>query len=89
MTTFIIILAVVATIFWLVQLLSLMMMPDDAFPGRYDKPIWAAILLVLSVLGAFLFVVWKFTAQSDHEAAAVAGQIGGMIRQAHPNAEAT
>ncbi|MGB0767597.1 MAG: hypothetical protein ACPGYV_07780 [Phycisphaeraceae bacterium] len=46
-------------VFWIVELLSLMSMSDDAFPGRYDKAIWAAILIVLVFLGALLFWMWK------------------------------
>ena len=46
-------------IFWVVEFLSLMGQPDEAFPGRYDKAIWAAVLLTLNVVGALLYWMWK------------------------------
>ena len=46
--------------FWLSQIMALMRMADDEFVGRYDKPLWAAILIFLSVLGAALFAYWRW-----------------------------
>lgn len=46
-------------IFWAHQLLTLMWMPDDAFPGRYDKLIWAGILIFTFVIGAIVFLIWR------------------------------
>ena len=46
-------------IFWLSQILALMRMADDEFVGRYDKPLWVAILILLSVPGAALFAYWR------------------------------
>lgn len=82
MSDFILLIVFVALfVFWVMQLLSLMMMPDDAFPGRYDKIIWAAVLVVLTVFGALLFVIWKKFYQVDRDAHAIVGQVGHMIRQ--------
>ena len=48
-----------AVIFWITEFLSLMNTKDEEFAGRYDKPIWAVILLLASVLGALMFWLWK------------------------------
>ncbi len=47
----------VVLIFWATQFLDLMGRDDNDFPGRYDKPIWAAILVLTGVLGAVLYVI--------------------------------
>jgi len=54
----------VATIFvvglaiWLHAFALLMRQPDDAFPGRYDKPIWALLLIILPPVGVLAF--WSY-----------------------------
>jgi hypothetical protein len=58
-----IIITLAATIFWLVQLIDLMSRRDDEFPARFDKPTWAFILVVTSVLGAIAFAIAKPTKQ--------------------------
>jgi hypothetical protein len=47
-------------ILWVVQFMDLMTMPDDEFPGRFDKALWVLVFLVLSVLVApIAFGLWK------------------------------
>ena len=46
-------------VFWLVQLLDLMRRRDDEFPGRFDKPLWVAIIILLPILGAAAYSIWK------------------------------
>lgn len=50
---------VLLEIFWIVQLADLMAKSDDEFPGRFDKPTWAAILLLTNVIGAFAYWLAK------------------------------
>jgi hypothetical protein len=46
--------------FWIAQFIDLMMMPDDDFPGRFDKVLWVVVFLVLFVLVApVAFGLWK------------------------------
>jgi hypothetical protein len=40
-------------------------------------------------VGAFVFVVWKWSVRMDEESDAVAGQLTDMIRKAPPKPEAT
>ena len=46
-------------IFWCVQLCSLMQMGDEEFKGKNDKLIWALVILIANLVGAFLFWRWK------------------------------
>ena len=36
---------------WRYEFIGLMNRPDDSFPGRFDKPIWAALMVFLPPLG--------------------------------------
>lgn len=58
-------LAIVAAAFWVWQFISLMNYDETAFNGAYDKIIWAAALILLNVLGAFTFFVWKIGTGAD------------------------
>jgi hypothetical protein len=56
MITFIlIIIALMLLVFWCTQFLDLMRMKAEDFSSREDKVIWAACMLLLGALGAFLF----------------------------------
>ena len=44
--------------FWVRQVLDLMGRRDDEFPGRLDKALWTAIILIGSLPGAF--ALWLF-----------------------------
>jgi len=43
---------------WVRELVFLMRLADDVFPGRHDKLIWALLLIALPPLGALAF--WSF-----------------------------
>jgi hypothetical protein len=43
---------------WLREFSFLMRLGDDAFPGRFDKPIWAALLILLPPVGVLTF--WSY-----------------------------
>ena len=47
--------AVGFTVAWVREFLFLMSLRDEDLPGRFDKPIWAAVLILLAPLGLFLF----------------------------------
>ena len=55
----VIIVAPVVIVFWAAQFLDLMNRDDGKFPGRYDKPTWAAIMLVYGPVGALLYFIAK------------------------------
>jgi len=40
---------------WRREFVFLMSLRDDDFPGRFDKPIWAAVLVALAPIGFWLF----------------------------------
>jgi hypothetical protein len=46
--------------FWVVQFLQLMLMEDDLFPGRFDKPLWVAAFIFAPPLAPFAFLMWKY-----------------------------
>lgn len=52
-----VVLAIVS--FWILQIVDLMSMRDDAFPGRHDKLIWVGIVVLLPLAGAVAYAVWK------------------------------
>ncbi|MHC5056836.1 MAG: hypothetical protein ACYTKD_19295 [Planctomycetota bacterium] len=66
-------------IFWACQLLSLMRMKDEEFPGRYDKVLWFIIVFFGSLLGALIFWLWKVGRADDR---ALASEIGGIVSSA-------
>ena len=43
------------TVAWVREFLFLMSLRDEDLPGRFDKPIWAAVLIFLAPLGLILF----------------------------------
>ena len=53
-------LGLVLLAFWLSQVLDLMSMADGDFPGRFDKPLWFAVIVFGLPPGAFLFCLWKW-----------------------------
>jgi len=56
---FVIVIAVLLLIFWLLQLLDLMWRRDEEFPGRLDKVAWAIIVVFAGPLGALAFLFGK------------------------------
>jgi len=61
----IIVLMIAAVAFWLVEIVSLMSMSDGDFPGRFDKPMWAAIIFFAFFLGALAFWIWKLNVKVE------------------------
>ncbi len=51
------IIAILLFIFWIRQFIDLMGRSDDSFSGKYDKPIWAAVLLLTFVIGALVYAI--------------------------------
>ncbi len=51
------IVAVIAVVFWLWMLIDCLQRPDKNFPakGSNDKLIWAVVLLLTNILGAILY----------------------------------
>jgi hypothetical protein len=77
----IVILMIAAAIFWLWQVAFLMRMSDGDFCGRFDKPLWVAILLFSFVLGALAFWVWKLSVTTDEQVDVTANALGAMIQK--------
>ncbi len=48
-------LALASLVFWFRELLFLMALRDDELPGRFDKPIWAFLLIALPPVGLIAF----------------------------------
>jgi hypothetical protein len=44
---------------WYHEFSYLMSLGDASFPGRYDKPIWAALLILLPPVGALTFWFYR------------------------------
>lgn len=76
-----VILMIAAAIFWVLQIAHLMCMSDDDFCGRFDKPLWVAILLFSFVLGAVAFWVWKLSVAAEEQVDAVANALGATIQK--------
>lgn len=64
---------------WLWQLIVLMNMKDDEFPGKHDKTLWFVAVFVGSVVGALAFVVWRVVRSGEAASADLADEIGGVI----------
>ena len=44
---------------WAHQFVELMRLPDSAFPGRYDKALWAAAFVIVFPIAPFAFLAWR------------------------------
>jgi hypothetical protein len=51
-------LAVAIAVFWVFQFVQLMLLSDEDFPGRYDKPLWVAAFILVSFVAPFAFYLW-------------------------------
>jgi|GEM_PF-3246597 len=67
MNGFIILLAVLAVLFWIHELWKLLLMKDDEFDGRNDKLIWFIFVFFGSLLGALLFCLWRISRTTNAE----------------------
>lgn len=64
---------VLFAITWVRDFAYLMTQPDAAFPGRYDKPIWAFLLIVLPPVGVLAF--WSYRRAHATETKPAAGSV--------------
>ncbi len=58
---------VALVLFWLTEVVDLMGRRDEELPGRFDKAIWAAVMVLAGPLGCVAYWLWKrggFVAQS-------------------------
>ena len=55
----IIIIGLIAFLFWLSELRIVIKMHDSDFPGRNDKLMWFMLVFFGSILGALLFMIWR------------------------------
>jgi hypothetical protein len=46
-------------LFWVGEFVTLMRLPDAAFPGRHDKLVWAAAMIALAPVGLPAFFVYR------------------------------
>ena len=44
---------------WIRELITLMGLGDDAFPGRHDKVLWLALLVLLPPIGLLTFSIFR------------------------------
>lgn len=44
---------------WLWQFITLMLLEDELFPGKYDKLIWGLAFALMAPLTPIAFLVWK------------------------------
>lgn len=44
---------------WVREFTGLMAIGDDAFPGRHDKLIWAAVMILLPPIGPLCFALFR------------------------------
>jgi len=48
-----------AVFFWIHELIALMGLGDEAFPGRHDKVLWFALMVLLPPVGAITFSMFR------------------------------
>ena len=59
-------LALAYGVLWTFAFIRLMLRSDDAFRGRYDKPVWAAALIFVPVFGLLAYMLASpFTSLPD------------------------
>jgi hypothetical protein len=59
MEVFIVVAAIAGLAFCITQFIDLMRRSDDQFAGRFDKPIWAAAILLTNVVGASVYFICR------------------------------
>jgi len=84
-----IVVGIALVVFWIYEFVLLMLMSDDRFPGRFDKPIWAAILLIGFVPGAVVFFLWQMCDLSGRDTNAIAGRLTDVIQKSSSSEDAT
>jgi len=59
MQIIILIIGLIAFLFWLSELRLVIKMHDSDFPDRNDKLMWFLLVFFGSILGAVLFMIWR------------------------------
>ncbi|MCE9592269.1 MAG: hypothetical protein K8S99_17320 [Planctomycetes bacterium] len=59
------VIAVTLISLWLIQFTDLMRSPESRFPSRWDKPIWAAVFILLFPIAPIAFWVWKQACENE------------------------
>ena len=77
----ILIIAVVLLLFWLSQMVALMNMKDDEFPGGHDKILWFIAILIGSFAGALAFLLWRTVRSGEAFSERLASEIGALIKR--------
>lgn len=54
-----VLIGLILSVFWVYQFVQLMLFSDGDFPGRYDKPLWAAAFVFAFLLAPLAFFGWK------------------------------
>lgn len=75
----IVLIAIALVVFWLSQMVGLMDMKDNEFPGKHDKILWFVALLIGSFAGALAFLLWRTMRSAEALSERLAGEIGGVI----------
>ena len=50
---------IIFAIIWVREIVQLMGLGDDAFPGRHDKMLWLALIVVLPPIGISAFSIFR------------------------------
>jgi len=58
---------------WQREFQFLMSLRDDDFPGRFDKPIWAVLLITLAPIGFWLFRSYRLAHWPEPKAETIRG----------------
>jgi len=64
---------------WRREFLFLMSLRDDAFPGRFDKPIWAATLVLLAPIGFWLFRSYRLAHWAEAKPETIRGDMAAEL----------
>jgi hypothetical protein len=69
----------ISVLFCLMQFMHLMRRRDDEFPGKFDKPIWAAAIFFGNVFGAFVY--WLLRPIQAPESKALEREFASAIKR--------
>jgi len=60
---------------WAHAVRALTQQPDEAFPGRYDKPIWAFLFIILPPLGVIAYRWYRYPVTAKSEPVGIAREL--------------
>lgn len=84
---FLVLMSIFLFVFWLFQIVALMDMKDNEFPGRHDKVLWFIAVLLGSVVGALAFLLWRFMRSGETMSDRLADDIAGLIGKSREEEE--